>query len=61
MERTVRCTRCECMIKIAGPTDGGREIFQPVTCPFCEALNEIRWPIGSGHTVGRYFEGEILK
>lgn len=49
------------MIKIAGPTDGGREIFQPVTCPFCEALNEIRWPIGSGHTVGRYFEGEILK
>ena len=54
MVRTINCTACQRRIKIEGSTDGSREIFQPVICPFCETPNEVRWPIGSGRTVGLY-------
>jgi|CZKR01.1.fsa_nt_gi hypothetical protein len=54
MVRTINCTACQRRIKIEGPTDGSREIFQPVICPFCETPNEVRWPIGSARTVGLY-------
>ena len=52
MVRTIACTACQRRIKIEGRTDGSREIFQPVICPFCETPNEVRWPIGSSRTVG---------
>lgn len=51
MRKTISCTTCKRRIKIEGPTDGSREVSQPVTCPFCATPNEVDWPMAAGYTV----------
>jgi sarcosine oxidase delta subunit len=51
MTKNIDCTACGRRIKIEGPTDGSREVSQPVTCPFCGTPNEVDWPMNAGYIV----------
>jgi hypothetical protein len=59
MTKSIYCTKCGRCIKIEGPTEGGREVSERVTCPYCQTPNEVTWPMGEAYKVGRCDGDEI--
>jgi hypothetical protein len=55
MVKTVYCVNRGCgrCINVEGSTEGLREISFLITCPYCEASNQMRWPMAGDFTVGR--------
>ena len=51
MVKRIRCTKCRNGIKVEGPTQGGKEVPERVTCPFCNHPNEVNWPLGAVYSV----------
>jgi hypothetical protein len=61
MTKTIYCKNRECgrCIRVEGATQGGREVLEHISCPYCEYPNEVKWPVGEGFLVIRCDGDEI--
>ena len=50
MEKIITCMKCRKTFTVSGPYSSAKEAPQSVTCPFCEELNEVKWPMDTGFT-----------
>jgi hypothetical protein len=51
MVKIIKCTNCKGSIRVEGFENGAKDRRQDVTCPHCEHLNEVMWPLGGIYSV----------
>jgi phage FluMu protein Com len=47
MVKIIHCVDCGRCLKIEGSVEGLRQITLDINCPYCETVNEVRWPLAA--------------
>ena len=50
MEKIITCTKCRKTFTVSGQHSSANQVPQGVTCPFCGATNDVKWPMDTEFT-----------
>jgi phage FluMu protein Com len=56
MEKIETCTLCNKRFVVKGNVGDSKEVAQDATCPYCQELNEVMWPMNDGYSVFKFEE-----